>query len=78
MRKKEKYHNATLAVAFFIVLLAFGILLLFSSYKDEIIGSNSFTSFISLSFIGMGLLLWLLFLINRNITEHHKKNKKRR
>lgn len=62
-------------VAFFIVALAFGILLLFNTYKDNIIATNSFQLFMTLTVIGMGLLVGLLFLIG-NPSSTIKKQKK--
>jgi hypothetical protein len=51
-------------LSFFIVLLAFSVLLLFVNYKENIISNNMLNPFMALTIIGMGLLVGLLFLIN--------------
>lgn len=65
--------DAKALLALLIVLIAFGILLLFNSYQEQIFLSNSFYSFMTLTVIGMALLLGLLFLANRESVTKKKK-----
>ena len=61
--------NAKAVISLIILLLAFGILLIFYNYKDSIIASGNFQQFVFLAATGMVFLVGLLFLIN----PHHKK-----
>ena len=51
-------------LAFLIFALAASIFLLFVTYQQNIMANNMFYPFIILAFVGMGLLIALLFLIN--------------
>jgi hypothetical protein len=55
-------------ISLLIVLLAFGIFLLFYNYQQSLLSAENFYPFILLTFVGMGLLLALLFLVNK---QHH-------
>jgi uncharacterized membrane protein len=69
MNHKGMHHekNARAVAALFVILIAFGIYLLFYTYQDQIIVSGSFKLFMSLVIVGMGFLVGLLFLINKNL-----------
>ena len=75
MAKKSQKHeaNAKAVIQLLIVILAFGLFLLFYTNKDEILASGSFKSFITLAAIAMGFLIGLLYLLNPS-----KSSKKRR
>lgn len=59
-------HHVTLRsiIALLAVLLSFSILMLFYTYKDNIIVSGSFGVFLSLSAFLLGLMLVLMYLVN--------------
>jgi hypothetical protein len=63
--KNTNKGNVKAIVAFMIVALAFGILVLFSNYQENIVLSGMFQSFMVLVVIGMGMLLGLLYLVNK-------------
>ena len=54
----------------FIIMLAASLFMLFKTYQQNILQNNMFYPFIILTFIGMALLISLLFLINPS---HPKK-----
>ncbi len=62
MKKGSSYDNARSIVALFIVLLAFGIFLLFYYNSDAIMESDSFYLFMTLATLGLGLLIGLMYL----------------
>lgn len=51
-------------ISLLIILLAASVFLLFKTYQDTIMQNNMVYPFMILTFIGMGLLASLLFLIN--------------
>ena len=55
--------NAKAAVALFVLLLAFGVFLLFNAYQDTLVNSSSFQLFMVLTVVGFGLLIGLLYLV---------------
>jgi len=57
--------NIKAIISLLIVLLAFGIFLLFFNYQENLLSPDNFYPFMVLTFVGMGLLLGLLFLVNR-------------
>lgn len=67
-KKRSSGHNnintANAVISFLVLLLAFSTLLLFRSYRDSILLSGNFNTFILLSGVGFGLLITLLFLVN--------------
>ena len=65
LTKLDSHRDARSVVALFILLLAFGIFLIFSSYKDQIINGGNFQLFMVLSVACMGFLIGLLFLANK-------------
>ena len=75
VKKYNHETNARALLALLVVLLALGILLLFNSYGDNIIISGSFKQFMTLSVVGAGLLLGLLFLTNKEPSKKRKKSR---
>jgi 1,4-dihydroxy-2-naphthoate octaprenyltransferase len=74
LEKPHHHKNAKAVLGLFIVLLAFGILLLFATYKDNIISANAFQPFVILTAIALGLLAGLFFLANQETSKvTHKK-----
>lgn len=63
IQKSNPHASAQAGVAMFIVLLAFGIFLLFYNYQDYLMESGQFQLFMTLATIGMGLLIGLLYLV---------------
>jgi len=59
----EKSVKAVLAL--FILLLAFGVFYLFYTYQDNILYSSFFQLFMVLTVVCFGLLVGLLFLVNK-------------
>ena len=57
--------NVKAVMALMIMAMAFGILLLFRNYKESVIMAGMFQTFIVLVFTGMGMLLGLLYLVNK-------------
>lgn len=51
-------------ISLLIVLLAASIFFLFNTYQQNIMQNNMFYPFMTLTVVGMGLLVSLLFLIN--------------
>ena len=75
VKKYNHETNARALLALLVVLLALGILLLFNSYRDNIILSGAFKQFMTLSAVGAGLLLGLLFLTNKEPSGKRKKSR---
>lgn len=72
MTHGSHHDNAKSVVALLIVLLAFGILVLYYNNSDAILEANKFYLFMTLATVGMGLMLGLLFLVNNS---KHKESK---
>nr|MBI5455681.1 hypothetical protein [Candidatus Levybacteria bacterium] len=51
-------------LSLFVLLLAFGVLLIFNTYQENILSSSSLQTFILLTVVFSSLLVGLLFLIN--------------
>lgn len=71
MKSTKRQHKRSIHVntvkpilSLLIVLVAFSLFLLFTTYKDSILASGSFNSYIFLTTVAMGLLVALLFLVN--------------
>lgn len=66
MAKNRQRHesNAKSAIALLIVLLAFGMFVLFYTNKDAIIDSGDLKSVMTVIIMGMGFLIGLLYLVN--------------
>jgi len=78
MKKASHYEAARAIIAFFIILIAFGIFLLFYLNSDTIIRANRFYLFISLATVAMGLLIGLMYLVNNqpHLERHTAKVKR--
>lgn len=57
--------NVKAVLAFMLIVLASGILMLFNNYKESIIASGLFQIFMILVITCMALLLSLLYLVNK-------------
>lgn len=57
-------HIAKSVIPLMILLVAFAVFILFYTYQQSIINTNSFNMFLVLAVIGMGLLITLMFLVN--------------
>ena len=57
--------NVKAVMAMMVLALAFGILLLFINYQESIITAGTFQAFMVLVVVGMGMLLGLLYLVNK-------------
>lgn len=68
----ENHSTAKAVVALLIVLIAFTILVLFKLNEANIYMTNSFTPFMTLTVIGMALLVGLLYLVNKPHVTHTK------
>ena len=66
MKKGNHFDNARALLSFLIIVVGFGIFLLFYVYKDYIIQSNSFYTFMTLTVFGMAFMLGLLYLVNNS------------
>jgi uncharacterized membrane protein len=64
--------NVKSILALLILLVAFSILLIFSTNKDTLMAPEVFPMFMTFSTVGLGLLVGLLFLVNKN---HHTPTK---
>ncbi len=64
--KGLNYHekNIKAVLALFILLLAFGVFLIFNTYQQNILSSSSLQTFVALAVVLSALLVGLLFLIN--------------
>ncbi len=73
MIERGTKHEWTRGVAaLLIVFIAFAIFLLFYNMQDNIIGTDNFYPFMTLTIVGAGFLFALLYLINK---PEHKKSK---
>lgn len=63
-------NNLKAVLALFILLLAFGVLLIFNTYQETILSSSYLQTFIFLTVFLFVLLVGLLFLIN---PQKHKR-----
>jgi hypothetical protein len=70
IKKGTKHEWARGSVALLIVLIAFGIFLLFYNWQDSIMEANNFYPFVTLTVVGAGFLFGLLYLVNK--PEPHK------
>ncbi|MBU4016653.1 hypothetical protein KKF69_04205 [Patescibacteria group bacterium] len=85
MNKSSHLDTAKAITSFFIVLIGFGVFMLFYTNSESLIEGNSFSSFITLTVIVFSLLIGLLYLVsNSKHPRVHtqrasvKKNKKSR
>ncbi|MEK7570810.1 MAG: hypothetical protein AAB553_00915 [Patescibacteria group bacterium] len=73
MRKASHYETMRALTAFFVVVIAFAIFLLFYLNSESILSSQDFYPFMTLAVVGMGLLLWLFYIVS-NQPHLHKKS----
>ncbi len=66
MKHGSHHDYAKTIISLFIVLVAFGILALFNTYSGDIIESDSFPLFMTLTVVGSGLLVGLMYLVNNS------------
>ena len=80
MKNSAHETNARSVISFLIVLLAFGMLLIFYTNKDTLMMPQTFPVFMTLVVLGLGLLVGLLFLINpeKKKAVHHKSSTKKK
>lgn len=73
MATKHKHHDHHHVVknlmSFFILVIAFSILLVFVNNSENIIEGNNFKTFMTLAVIGAALLIGLLYLVNNSDTK---------
>jgi tellurite resistance protein TehA-like permease len=77
LKKSDPHSSARAVIALLIVSLAFAMLYTFYRYRDNIVDSGNFKSFLFLAFVGCALLLSLLFLVNKPIPGKTSKKQKR-
>jgi len=63
-------NNVKAVLALFILLLAFGVFLIFNTYQQNILSSSSLQMFVVLAVVLFALLVGLLFLINPQKSKH--------
>lgn len=66
MKNSSHFDTAKAVATLFIVLIAFGVFLLFYSNRDSILLGDSFYSLITLTVIVFSLLIGLLYLVNNS------------
>jgi len=76
--RSHRDHSAAKAfTAFMVLVLAFVMLLIFQSNQDSLLIGNGFQVYMILATLGAGLLLGLLYLVNKpHQTKSSKKKKK--
>ena len=72
----EGHSTAKAIIGFLIVIIAFGILSLFTTNKETIITSSLFPSFVLFTALGMVFLVILLYLVDRPLWETRKATHK--
>lgn len=72
----EGHSTAKAIIGFLIVIIAFGVLSLFTANKETIIASSLFPSFVLFTALGMIFLVVLLYLVDRPLWETHKATRK--
>lgn len=88
MKKSSHFEAARAVTALFIVLVSFGIFMLFYVNSEDLLQGDGFYQFITLAVIGFSLLLGLLYLVNnskhpsarvqRASVKKHKKSRSRK
>ena len=74
---KKSDHESTLkaVTAFLILLLAFGVFILFKTYEENLALTDSIRSFVFVAAVGMAFLLGLLYLVNNQKISKSKKKR---
>lgn len=78
MKKADKETSVKHVLSFLILLVAFGMLIVFSFNSDQILGSSDQNVFIILLAVGLALLLGLLFLVSQSKLKVSTRAKKRK
>ncbi len=86
MKNSSHFETAKALAALFIVLIGFGVFLLFYTNSESILQGDSFYSLITLTIIVFSLLIGLLYLVNnskhpqanaaRTSSKKHKKGRR--
>ena len=86
MKNSSHFDTAKAIAALFIVLIGFGVFLLFYTNSDSILQGDSFYSLISLTVIVFSLLIGLMYLVsnskhpsvrvNKATVKKHKKSRR--
>lgn len=66
LKNSDNHTIARSVLAFVIVLVAFGILVLFNFNKDTLVDSNNYKPFMFLVVVGMSFMVILLFLASQS------------
>ena len=66
LKYSDPHSSAKAVMAFFIVVIAFVVLFVFQTNKENIISTGSLQTFVFSTFVVFSLLLALLFLVNRS------------
>ena len=77
LKKSDPHSSAKAVIAFLIVALAFTVMVVFYKNRIAILESGNLRSFVFLVFLGCSLLLTLLFLVNKPLSEKTKSRKRR-
>lgn len=66
MKNSSHFETAKAMTALFIVLIGFGVFMLFYTNSESLLQGDGFYSFITLTVIGFSLLIGLLYLVNNS------------
>ena len=76
---QDAHHTAKNLISLLIVVLAFGMFLVFYNYGDKILLDGNVNLLLTLAVLGAGLLLGLLYLVNQTHPQktvaHHPAKK---
>lgn len=70
----DHHHVIKTLMSFFILVIAFSVLLIFVNNSENIIEGNNFKMFMTLAVVGAGLLIGLLYLVNNSDTKSIAKS----
>lgn len=70
----DHHHVVKNLMSFFILVIAFSVLLVFVNNSENIIEGNNFKMFMILAVVGAGLLIGLLYLVNNSDTKSVAKS----
>lgn len=76
IQKSNPHQSAKAGVGMMVVLLAFGLFLLFYNYQDYLMESGQFTFFMVLTTVGLALMLGLVYLVFNQKEPHKAKTVK--
>jgi len=81
LKNSDPHSSARATIAFLIVVIAFAILFVFETNKQNILLPENFNPFIFFTFLGFCLLLSLMYLVNKpggKIAAKSRSRKRRR